>query len=115
MRYRMSVIYRHPVIAATGALRFADNGTINQSIHQSITQSINFIYARDQKKRRLWDKNAAGCNRRICSVSHFRENVFPATVSAPAVVICLKSYYENSRQKLSIWRLLRQKPRTLIP
>ena len=27
LRYRMSVIYRHPVIAATGVFRFADHAT----------------------------------------------------------------------------------------
>ena len=27
MRYQMSVIYGHPVIAATGAFRFADHAT----------------------------------------------------------------------------------------
>ena len=71
MRYRMSVIYRHPVFAATGALRFADHAT--------------------KRNGGSGDNNAAGCNRRIRAVSHFREHFLPAAVSAPAVAICLKS------------------------
>ena len=71
MRYRMSVIYGHPEIAATRALRFADHVT--------------------KRNGGSGDENAVGCNRPICVVSHFWENLLPAAVSAPAVAICLNS------------------------
>ena len=43
----------------------------------------------------------AGCNRRRCAVSHFRENLLPAAVVAPAVAVCLKSLlFSLLRQEL---------------
>ena len=54
MRYRMSVIYGHPVIAATRALRFSDHvtkrnggsGDENDSFHMSQTMWIHMIHPR---------------------------------------------------------------------
>ena len=51
MRYQMSVIYGHPVIAATRALRFADHVT--------------------KRNGDAGDENVDGCNRRTFSIFQF--------------------------------------------